>query len=271
MDIKELLKDRMDIDVLKTRFEIYNDIARLMADTLRKNNESNKTTSFILPVGPRGQYQRFARICNSEHISCRNLITINMDEFLNDDGGYIDQSNPISFRGFMKKNLFDRLKSKLAIRPENIYFPNPNKPEELGLLVEELGGADMCFSGVGINGHIAFNEPLKEMSVEDFMELGTRKINISRDTIIMTSLKYNGFIDLIPKRCVTIGMKEIAASRKINIYLEHGHQAAALYKILFEKPSTGFPITLITERDNSELFVTEEVISGLSFAEILKV
>lgn len=55
-----------------------------MANKLKENNQKGIFTSFILPVGPTGQYKRFARICNLEKISCKNLITVNMDEYLDD-------------------------------------------------------------------------------------------------------------------------------------------------------------------------------------------
>jgi glucosamine-6-phosphate deaminase len=268
--IREILKTGKNINILDDRTGIYESIAGLMADTIKKNNEYGRTTSFILPVGPRGQYRRFAALCNSRRISCRNLVTVNMDEFLDMDDNYISMSNLISFRGFMKENLFDLLDSDLAVKPENIYFPDPENPGETGRLIKELGGADICFSGVGINGHIAFNEPVGHMSIEEFMDLETRVLDVSRDTIIITSLKYNGFVDLIPRRCITIGMKEIAASKKINIYLEHPHQAAALHKILYGKPSSRFPVTLITRMEKSGLFVTREVVSGVSNADRLR-
>ena len=45
---------------------------------------------FICPVGPVGQYPIFVRLVNRERISLKNCWFINMDEYLNDDGSYID-------------------------------------------------------------------------------------------------------------------------------------------------------------------------------------
>lgn len=68
-----------------------------MVTKLKGNNKKGVLTSFILPVGPKGQYKRFARICNMEKISCKNLITINMDEYLDDNGNYISEDHPPEF------------------------------------------------------------------------------------------------------------------------------------------------------------------------------
>lgn len=263
-DEKLLRNKKIKINVLDNKFDIYNDIARVMANTLKENNKKGKITSFILPVGPRGQYKRFARLCNIEQISCKNLISINMDEFLDEDGNYVPKSSPFSFRNFMEKNLFTQLDDKLKLKPENIYFPNPDNLKKLEDLIKELGGADICFSGVGINGHIAFNEPRDDIQIDDFLNLRTRVLEVSRDTILMTSLKYNGYIDIIPTKCITIGMKEIMASKKINIYLEHKHQSAALSKIVFGKSTTTFPITLVNKNSNTELFITKDVLEGVT-------
>ncbi len=85
--------------LVENNIDIYNDMARVMANKIKEGNEKEILTSFILPVGPTGQYQRFVRICNAEKISCKNLITINMDEYLDDRDNYIPENHLLSFRG----------------------------------------------------------------------------------------------------------------------------------------------------------------------------
>ncbi|MBC7333095.1 MAG: hypothetical protein H5T85_01300, partial [Actinobacteria bacterium] len=259
-----LNNDRIRVYLVEDRIDIYNDIARLMANKLKENNEKGTVTSFILPVGPRGQYPRFARICNTGKISCRNLITINMDEYLDDSDCYISEDHPLSFRGFMKRNLFDLLDDGLKPRPENIYFPDPDNLGEIGRLIEELGGVDICFGGVGINGHIAFNEPMDESLItsEEFKKLKTRILSLSRDTVIMNSLKYGGWVEFIPRRCITIGMAEILASKELRFYMEHNWQWAVLRKAIFLGPTPEFPVTFIKEHKNSSLTISENVLEG---------
>ena len=107
---EEILNNtRIKVCLVEDKTDIYNDIARVMANKLKENNQKGNITSFIIPVGPTGQYKRFAAICNAEKISCKNLITINMDEYLDDRGNYIPENHLLSFRGFMKENLFHLL------------------------------------------------------------------------------------------------------------------------------------------------------------------
>ena len=247
--------NKVKVYLVETNIDIYNDIARVMANKLKEDNEKGILTSFILPVGSTGQYKRFARICNTEKISCKNLITINMDEYLDDNDNYISEDHPLSFRGFMKENLFKQLYDDLKIKPENIYFPDPNNTGEIEKVIEELGGVDICFGGVGINGHIAFNEPIDEnlITVDEFRRLKTRVLDVSRDTIVVNSLRYGGHTEFIPRRCITVGIAEIFMSKEIRFYLEHDWQSAVLRKAIFEEPNPSFPVTFLKEHQNSSL------------------
>jgi len=188
---KDLLKGiNIKIEKVENNIDIYNSIARTMANKLIENNQKGCNTSFILPVGPKGQYGKFVKICNTENISCRNLITINMDEYLDENSNLVSERHPFSFRNFMKNNLFDPLNKELKIKSENIYFPDPNNTEEIEDLIIELRGADICFGGVGINGHIAFNEPLEKDPAElgDYLQLKTRVLSIAKETVIIQFL-----------------------------------------------------------------------------------
>jgi len=249
-----------------SKIDIYNEIAKAMANKLKENNEKGIPTSFIIPVGPRGQYRRFVRICNTKKISCKNLITINMDEYLDDNDNLIPEKHPLSFRSFMKENLFHLLDDDLKIKPENIFFPDPNNTSQIEKVISEIGGVDICFGGVGINGHIAFNEPIdeKEISVDEFRRLKTRKLNVSRDTIIISSLKYGGHTEFIPRRCITIGMAEIFMARELKFYLEHDWQSAVLKKAIFGRLTPSFPVTFLREHKNSSITVSENVLRGVT-------
>ena len=259
-----LSNKEIKVYLVEGRIDIYNDIARVMANKLRENNQKGIITSFILPVGSRGQYKRFARICNLERISCKNLITINMDEYLDDSDNLIPESHPLSFRGFMRKNLFDPLDDDLKVKPDNIFFPDPDNTSEIENLIDEIDGADMCFGGIGINGHIAFNEPIDEnlITVDEFRRLKTRVLDVSRDTIIINSLRYGGHTEFIPRRCITVGITEIFMSKEIRFYLEHDWQSAVLRKAIFEEPNPSFPVTFLKEHENSSITVSKNVLAG---------
>ncbi|MCL4386260.1 MAG: glucosamine-6-phosphate isomerase [Cyanobacteria bacterium] len=260
---KILNNDKLKVYLVENKIDIYNDMARIMANKLKDNNERKNLTSFILPVGPKGQYSRFVKICNTEKISCQNLITINMDEYLDNDDRYISENHPLSFRSFMKQNLFDLLDVNLKIKPENIYFPDPQNTSQIKEIISNLKGVDICFGGIGINGHIAFNEPIdKELisTTDKFKDLGTRVLDVSRDTIIINSIICGGHTEIIPKRCITIGLSEIFMAKELRFYLEHDWQSAVLRKAIFSKISSSFPATFLREHNNCSITISKNVL-----------
>jgi glucosamine-6-phosphate deaminase len=260
-----LNNDKIKVYLVENKTDIYNEIARTMAEKVKENNREGIPTSFILPVGPKEQYKRFAQICNREKISLKDLITINMDEYLDDSGDLISEDSPLSFRGFMRKNLFELLYDNLKIKPENIFFPDPDNLSQIGKVINKIGGADICFGGVGINGHIAFNEPDDTVTPDEFKQLKTRVLDISRDTIVINSIKYGGNIELIPKRCITIGMAEIFMSKELRFYMQHDWQSAVLRKAIFMEPTPTFPVTFLKEHKNSSITITESVLKRYGY------
>lgn len=107
---------------------------------------------FICPVGPVGQYAFFVRRVNEEGISLKDVWFFNMDEYLEDDGTYISQDSPLSFRGFMTREVYGKITPALLMPESQRVFPDPADPAKGDRLLEELGGADIVFGGIGITG-----------------------------------------------------------------------------------------------------------------------
>src|SRR5262249_54594788 len=150
------------------------EVARDMAQAMLTAIEQNPQATLIVPVGPVDQFPVLARLINERRTDCRAVTIINMDEYLSSDDHWIPLDHPLSFRGFMNPRFYDALDPQLAPRPENRVFPDPRDPAALVRLIAERGGVDVCFGGIGINGHIAFNEPPEpgeHVSLEDFAAL----------------------------------------------------------------------------------------------------
>lgn len=81
-----------------------------------------------------------------------------MDEYLDDDKKWVPETHPLSFRGFMNRTVYSQIDPELVMPEEQRVFPDPENVEYIPQLIEKLGGVDICFGGIGINGHVAFNE-----------------------------------------------------------------------------------------------------------------
>ncbi|MGC9318463.1 MAG: glucosamine-6-phosphate isomerase [Armatimonadota bacterium] len=250
-------------EVLETDQDLYHDMARTMLNKLAENEELGRPTVFILPVGPVGQYRRLARICNLERISLKNMVCFNMDEYLDEDGNWLPLDHPLSFRGHMKRSFLDLMDPELAPQPDNVIFPDPKDLSAVPERMEALGGVDICYGGIGINGHIAFNEPPEpgeEMSVEDFAALPTRVLELSRETRTINSVTVaDGNIPLIPRMAVTVGMRECLSAREIRLYANRPWQRAVVRRVLHGEVTAGVPCSLVQNHPNASLTMTEFV------------
>lgn len=244
----------------------------LMAEYLAAREAGRKKVVFILPVGPVGQYEIWAGHCNRKRISLKDLVLVNMDEYLTPDGrDFIPLSNPLSFRAHMERNFFARLDPELAPPPEARHFPDPRRPQSTGELIDRHGGVDACFGGVGITGHLAFNdppEPGETLDAAAFAALPTRVVRLSRETRLINSITAaSGNIDCIPELAVTVGMKEILASRKVRIFMNRTWQCAIVRKLLHGPVTAAVPASLLQNHPDARV-VAADMVTDLPFPQL---
>tara|TARA_R110002095_G_scaffold216568_1_gene214630 strand:- start:9711 stop:10559 length:849 start_codon:yes stop_codon:yes gene_type:complete len=242
------------------------DIARQMASTMLQVIESaeqaGRPATLIVPVGPVDQYPILAEMLNERRYSLRDVMLINMDEYLTDGDQWVDLSHPLSFRGYMNRKFYDLLDPELAPLPENRVCPDPNDVGAIQRLIMQRGGIDACFGGIGINGHIAFNEPPdsgQNISVEEFAQLPTRNLDLTRETRTINSVTVGGEISIIPWRAVTIGMKEILGAREQHFYCNRLWQSSVIRRVLHGPVTSACPASLLRTHPDVKLTVTEYV------------
>ncbi|MCF0135714.1 MAG: glucosamine-6-phosphate isomerase [Lachnospiraceae bacterium] len=236
--------------------EVFYEIALEMISIIKENNAAGKKTVFICPVGPVGQYPIFVRLVNEGKVSLKNVWFINMDEYLNDDETYIDESSKLSFHGFMNRTVYTQIDSELVMPAEQRIFPDPKDPGFVWNKIQELGGVDACFGGIGINGHVAFNESQDELTPEEFAELPTRVLTISRETRVANAIgDLNGAIDAMPTKCVTIGMKEILSAKKIRLGVFRDWHRSVVRQAAYGEVTAHFPVSLVQRHPDALIYV----------------
>lgn len=258
-----LEKSRIPVRVLETEQDVYKEITQIMIDTIKKNE--GKTTVFICPVGPIGHYPIFVNTVNGNNISLKNVWFFNMDEYLDDKDEMIPMDNPLSFRGFMQREVYSKINPELIMPEEQRLFPMPGKEKQIDDLLDELG-CDCCLTSVGINGHIAFNEPPEEddpITDAEYMQISTRCLNLSKETIVNNgSRKIKGALDLMPRRCISLGMRQILSAKMIKIYLYCDWQWGIMRKIALEPPTRQVPASFLQLHGNSEMVITRGLLNA---------
>lgn len=250
------------IRVLADLASIARDLADAMKQEILAAQNAGRAATLIIPVGPVDQFPLLARMINDERIDCRDVMLINMDEYLTDADEFVPADHPLSFRGYMDRSFYHLLDPALAPLPQNRVFPDPGNPGALQRSIDARGGVDACFGGIGINGHIAFNEPPEpgtRMSVEAFAKLTSRALSLSRETRTINSVTVGGEISIIPRRAVTVGMKEILAARRLRFYCNRPWQSAVVRRVLHGPITSACPASLLRRHPDAMITVADYV------------
>lgn len=251
---------KLPVIVMEDNATVFQSMAEEMAEEIKKNNAEGKKTVFICPVGPVGQYPYFVEMVNQEKISLKNVWFINMDEYLDDDKKWVPETHPLSFRGFMNRTVYSKIAPELVMPEKQRVFPDPENVEYIPQLIEKLGGVDICFGGIGINGHVAFNEADASLSNEEFLAQKTRVLDITKETRTANAIgDFNGALEDMPKYCVTIGIYEIAHARKIRLGCFRNWHRAVVRRTAYGEATSDFPVSLLTNHQDINLKITEFV------------
>jgi glucosamine-6-phosphate deaminase len=241
-------------------------VGRDMAENLKAEiiaaHQEGRGATFIIPVGPVDPYPYLARMLNAGKISCRNVVFIGMDEYLDEQDAWLPEDHPLSFRGCLNRMFYDLLDPALAPPREHRVFPDPRALTAVPQLIAARGGVDACYGGIGITGHIAFNEPPPPeafMPVKIFAALSTRVVDLACETRTINSVTVGGEISIVPRRAVTVGMKEILAARRLRLYCNRPWQSSVVRRVLHGSLTAGCPASLIRTHPDATVTMADSV------------
>ncbi len=255
------------LKTVPTEWDVYFDMALVMLEEIMKNNAEGRNTVMIVPVGPTNQYPILARLVNQLRVPLHNVWFFNMDEYLITPDKTIDFDDKMSFHKRMNDEFYNRVDKDLIMPENQRRFPEPGKERGFDALIDSLGGVDLCLGGLGINGHLAFNEPPEPgevVSAEEYASLPTRILPISRETQTINAYGYQrGDLRGMPKWCITIGMRQILNARKIYIALNRDWQHGIVKHALYDSPTSAIPASLVQGHPNATFCAYESLTMGL--------
>jgi glucosamine-6-phosphate deaminase len=163
----------------------------------------------------------------------------------------------------MAEHFYDRLDPALAPPAEQRIFPHPADPGAVERVIARWEGVDVCFAGVGITGHLAFNEPPEPgepVTIDELRRLPTRVVRLSRETRVVNALNAaRGNLDRIPPLAITVGMREILGSRRVRVYMNREWQSAIVRKLLHGPVTSTVPASLLQEHPDVRLTIAAHV------------
>ena len=203
---------------------------------------------------PIGTYQFMAEKYREGKVSYAQCKTLNLDEYQG-----LGPEDETSFHRFMWDNLFDHI----DIDPKNVHLPNGKNPDpqaecaRYAQLVADIGPIDLQLLGMGLNGHIAFNEP------GDAFIPRTNLVNLTPETIEANKRFFENEAD-IPKKALTIGLADILDARRI-LLLVSGKEKANILRDSLQGPITPHvPASILQFHPNLTVIADEAALSAFN-------
>lgn len=181
--------------------------------------EAGRTFVAIMP-NPWPGYVKLASMLNRARVDCRRLHTFNMDEYADENGRIAPESWEFGFGHAFKKYFWSQLDRRLRPPEKQVHVFTDKNLSSYGRMLADLGGADICYSGPGWTGHLAFIEPdAPEFagSLAEWKQMGPRVCTLSPFTIAQNSLHgcfgSSGDLCAVPPKAATIGPAEVIGSK----------------------------------------------------------
>ncbi len=209
--------------------ENYYQMSRMAANIISAQVIMKPNCVLGLATGstPIGTYEQLIRWYEKGDLDFSQVTTINLDEYKG-----LSPENDQSYRYFMNTNFFN----SININKEHTYVPDGLEADsakacaDYNKIITDCGGIDLQLLGLGLNGHIGFNEPGAAFEKE------THCVDLSESTIRANS-RFFASMDEVPKQAYTMGIKTIMQAKKIVIVV-NGANKAQIVKDAFFGPIT---------------------------------
>lgn len=251
---------KMPLTIVPDAAAVFDHLAQVMVDTIQANNAAGKRSVLIIPVGPTGQYPFFVRKANATKLDLTHTWFINMDEYLTATNEWLPATAELSFHHFMQATVYDQLDPALVMSPDQRVFPDPHDPAAIGRLIARLGKVDLVIAGLGITGHVAYNDPAPALSNEAFLALPTRILTLnpqSRSTAAINDV--HGAVERVPAKAITVGMAEMMQAEHIVLGCFRDFHKGVVRRALCGEPTSAYPVTLMQRHPHIDMVVSAAV------------
>lgn len=244
--------EEMNIIRVKDYREMSDKAAEIIADRMKQ--KPNLVLGLATGSTPEGMYERLIEKYKAGEISFKDVTTFNLDEYVG-----LEKDHPQSYAYFMDEKLLDHVdidKANTHI-PTGIVADIEKECKEYDEMIKKAGNVDIQVLGIGVNGHIGFNEPGTPFDSR------THQVELSESTR-QANARFFGSMDEVPTHAVTMGVGTILESKEILMIISGEGKAEALRKLVEDKPDTQIPSSALQNHDNVTIIADEAALSKLS-------
>jgi glucosamine-6-phosphate deaminase len=168
----------------------------------------------------------------------RNWLSFNLDEYVG-----LPPHHPGSFAAFMRT----RLTEPLGLEPGRVRLPDgmaadpAQEAERYCREIRRAGGIGLQLLGLGLNGHVGFNEPPCAATAP------CRPVTLSAQTRGHNAAAFAGDPGAVPHRAITLGLAEILAAGRILLVVTGAAKAPVLRRLLEDATGPELPASWLKQ------------------------
>ncbi|UJL45354.1 glucosamine-6-phosphate deaminase [Virgibacillus sp. NKC19-16] len=189
---------------------------------------------------PEGLYQNLIEKNKQPEVSFENVSTFNLDEYVG-----LEKTDPNSYHYYMHQKLFKHIdiKSKNAHLPNGMAGDLQKECRDYEDLIRKAQSVDVQILGLGLNGHIGFNEPGTPFSSR------THVVELDESTREANARFFDSMND-VPTKAITMGIKTIMESKSIILLVSGEGKAEAVARLLNGEVSEDFPASILQNHEH---------------------
>lgn len=245
----------MQVIILPSTHDVALYAADRVVDVI--NTKTNPVLGLATGSTPIALYEELVARYQAKQVSFRQVISFNLDEYIG-----ITDSHEQSYRTFMNQHLFDHI----DIVKSNTHVPLAESKDAIVLKksaqdyeasIQQAGGIDLQILGIGLNGHIGFNEPTSSFASR------TRIKTLSESTVAANKRFFKAG-EYQPQLALTMGIGSILDSRAV-LLMATGRAKAEAVKAMIEGPLSAMcPASALQLHETTTIVLDEDAASLLA-------
>lgn len=240
--------ERLKVLSFPTRGEMGAAGARDVAAALIERLAAQPEVRMIFAAAP-SQADMLAALCAVPGIDWARVTAFHMDEYIGLPAGA-----PERFASWLDAHVFSRLPFKAVHR----IVPEPDAEAEVARYAALLNEAPIDFIclGIGVNGHIAFNDP----PVADFNDPLDVKVVVLDDICRQQQVDDDCFerFEDVPERAVTLTIPRLLRAGRLFCVVPGSAKRAAVEATLRGPVTTGCPASILRQHPDCTLYLDAE-------------
>lgn len=203
-------------------------------------------------------YQAFAALVRELSSAEQETLRLHWQSFNLDEYVGLGPASPGSFASEMGESLC----KPLGLPCRHVHLPDGQTPDPVAeahrysQALRQAGGVALQLLGLGLNGHVGFNEPPCGPDSQ------ARCVELSASTRQANASSFGGRPEQVPSRAITLGLADILQADQILLVVTGKAKAPVLQRLLHHAPSSQLPASWLHLHPATVLLADSAALNG---------